>query len=297
MMTNKLSKAFATAFILAAGLMVTSLMMVGCKSSTEPTGAQEYDSRAAADVTSAALGTESGGAGVSFGDAMSITKYGTIPTVIDDPKAGTPTSRDTSFDPATKLHTVTITRSASWGRFDFNTVITYTYTFYDASGAPMDNFIKGTTDRIDMTVAKQKSKDIGERVDVQDTAYGTWSITGLTGSTPILNGNFNRSGTDVFHTPENGDRTFTHSFSITFVGDTIVQSTDNGRQHTFLKGPATSHFTAATPKGYTFTRDTKITFNGDGTAVLDVTRTSGDGTVDTYTIDVKVGQWLRFGRK
>ena len=80
----------------------------------------------------------------------------------------------------------------------------------------------------------------------------------------------------------------TFSLKVNFVNDTIVKDADG---YTRLQGPATSHFEALTPKGYTIIRDTKIQFNGDGPATLEITRTSGDGTVDTYTIDVKVGKF------
>ncbi len=291
---NKLSIAFAKTFAIASAMMVSTLV-IGCKeNTTEPAGNQEYDSQAAADLQASALGTESGGAGVSFADVNSLSQSGFIAGTMFDSKGSSPMSRDTSFDPVTKLHTLIITRTGSQGKFSFNSLITYQYTFYDVSGAPMDKYIKGTTDKITVSVAKQKSKDFGDRLDVDDTASGSWTITNIISGIPILNGSFLRSGTDIFHTVANGDRTFTHSFTINFMADTLVRDADKG--HVYLKGPASSHFTATTPKGYIITRDTKITFNGDGTAILEVTRTSGDGTVDTYTIDVKVGIFKRFGK-
>ena len=290
---NKLSIAFAKTFAIALTLMISALV-IGCKdNSTEPAANQEYDSQAAADLQASALGTESGGAGVSFADVNSLSQSGFIAGTMFDSKGSSPMSRDTSFDPVTKLHTLVITRSDTVGKYSFNALITYQYTFYDASGAAMDKFVKGVTDKITVSVAKQKSKDFGDRLDVDNTASGSWTITSILSGTPVLNGTFSRNGTVVFHTLANGDRTFTHSFTINFVGDILVKDAD---KHVYLKGPATSHFEATTPKGYTIVRDTKITFNGDGTALLEVTRTSGDGTVDTYTIDVKVGVFKRFGK-
>jgi len=40
-------------------------------------------------------------------------------------------------------------------------------------------------------------------------------------------------------------------------------------------------------------RQDSIVFHGDGTATLTITRTSGNGKVDTFTIDVKRGIWMR----
>ncbi len=290
---NKLSIAFAKTFAVALALSVGALI-AGCKSTNEPASSQEYDSQAAVDLQASALGTESGGAGVSFADVNNLATGKDINGTLDGGKSSSPMSRDTSYDPSTGLHTLAITRGGTWGKYSFNTLITYKYTFLDASGNFMQKYQKGVTDKITVTVAKQKSKDLGDRVDVEDTASGSWIISSIISGTPIFNGTFSRSGTDVFHTVANGDRTFTHSFTITFVADTLVKDADNN--HVYLKGPATSHFEATTPKGYNFTRDTQLEFNGDGTATLNVKRTSGDGTVDTYTIDVKVGVFKRFGK-
>lgn len=293
MMTNKLSKAFLTAFLMATGLMLTSLLMTGCKSSTEPTSAQEYDSQVAMDLTATSLGTESGGAGVNFSDAQGLIDQGSIPDLIGFSKGGIPLRHTTSYDSTTGLHTDSITRMMAWGNFDFSATIVYKYTFRDVNGNFMQKFVKGTTNSIVFSVSKQRSFDKGERVDVDDTAFGSWTLSNLVSGPAILDGSYSRSGTDVFHTAANGDRTFTHSMTINFLSDTLVKASD---KHCYLAGPGTSHFEATTPKGYHVVRDTKITFNGDGTATLEVTRTSGDGTVDTYTIDTKVGRFKKFGR-
>ncbi len=296
-MTNTFSKAFFTAFLLAATLSITSMLVVGCKdNSVEPQATQEYDSEAAADMQASSLGTESGGAGVSFSDVMSLTTSGTIPGTTFDPKSLTPMSRDTSYDPTTGQHTVVVTRTKTSGKFSYNGLITYIYTFFDASGNFTKDFVKGSTDKITVTVSKQKTKEYGDRLDVEDTATGSWTITNIISGIPILNGTYNRNGESTFHTASNGDRTFTHSMTMNFVGDTLIEKNDGSLKHSFLKGPANSHFTATTSKGTNIVRDTKITFNGDGTATLEITRTSGDGSVDTYTIDTKVGLWLRKGR-
>ena len=288
---NKVTKAFATSFALALALMFGALV-VGCKSTTEPAANQEYDSQAAADVTAASLGTESGGAGNNLIDVNSLANGKDLSGIISGKVS--PMGKTASYDSATGIHTITVDRSASYGKFDFAASIIYQYIYFDASGKFMKNFQKGVTDSIWVSFSKQRSLDKSDRVDVDDTANGTWTVSRIISGKPLFNGTFSRSGTDIFHTDANGDRTFTHSFTITFVNDTLVQDSDN--KHVYLQGPATSHFSATTAKGYTFTRDTKITFNGDGTAFLDVTRTSGDGTVDEYTIDVKVGYWKWKGK-
>lgn len=273
-----------------AGLMAATLFVAGCKSSTEPAANMEYDSEAAADVQASGLGTESGGAGVSFADAMNLSQTGNVPGIILDPKSD-PETRSYSFDSVTKVHTLTISRGMNIGQFDFSALITYQYIFFDAAGNKMNNWVKGTTNSISFTLSKTRNLDKGQRVDVDDTASGAWTISNIVAGPPILNGTFSRTGTDVFHTANNGDRTFTHSFTITFTNDTLVKVNDG---HCFLEGTATSEFSATTPKGYSFTRHTLITFNGDGTATLEVTRNGG--TVDTYTIDTRWGLWLRKGR-
>ena len=292
---NKFTVTVAKTFILATAIMI-SAMVIGCKSTTEPASSQAYDSEAAADLTATSLGTESGGAGVSFSDAMGLAQTGSVPTEAVDPKSGIPMSRDSAYDPVTKQHILTITRSGSTGKFSFNAVIIYKYTFKDAAGNSMQYFAKGTTNEVDISVSKQKSKDYGDRLDVDDTANGSWTITNIISGLPILTGSFTRNGTDIFHTVANGDRTFTHTMTINFNADTLVQTTDLGKKYTHLKGPATAHFDGVTAKGYKITRDVVVTFNGDGTATLQVTRTSGDGTIDTFTIDVRIGIFKRWGK-
>jgi hypothetical protein len=287
---NKLSMTFVKVITLAFALMIGALV-VGCKSTTEPASSQEYDSEAAADITASSLGTESGGAGNSFADVQALSEGNEIPGIIVSKNS--PMSHSVSYDSTNGLHTVTVERGGTHEKYSFSDTIIYLYTFYDASGKFMQKFQKGVTDKITVSFTKQRSKDIGERVDIDNTASGSWTVTNLTSTQPLFNGSFARNGTNVFHTANNGDRTFTHSFTINFLNDTLVK--DKDLKHVYLLGPATSHFEATTPK-YNFQRDVKITFNGDGTAFLDVTRTSGDGTVDSYTIDVKVGYWKWKGK-
>jgi hypothetical protein len=287
---NKLSMTFVKAFTLAFALMIGALV-VGCKSTTEPDSNQEYDSEAAADVTAASLGTESGGAGNNFADVQNLVNGNDINGV--EPGKANPMSRSASYDSATGKHVITVYRSKNSGKYQFSDSITYTYIYRDAAGNFMKNFQHGGTDAIYVSFTRARSRDVGDRIDIDADASGEWNVTNIISGTPLVNGTFSRNGTEVFHTTKNGDRTFNHSFTITFVNDTLVK--DGDKNHFYLQGPATSHFEATTPK-YNFTRDVQITFNGDGTAFLDVKRTSGDGTVDEYTIDVKVGYWKWKGK-
>jgi hypothetical protein len=286
---NKVSKAFATFFALALALMI-GVLVVGCKSTTEPTSSQEYDSEASADMQASALGTDAGGAGVNFEDSRSLIETGDIASTVEDGKANSPMSRTKSFDPVTKEHTLIITRVGNKNGFDFTADITYKYTFYDASGNKMDSLKKGITDKIVISVSKQRSASKGERLDATDEASGSWTITSILSGTPILNGTYNRDGSITFHTAANGDRTMTFSLAVVFDNDQLIEDADG---YTHLLGHGTSDFNATTAKGYKIERKTDITFNGDGTATLVVTRTSGDGTTDTYSVDVKTGKWLK----
>jgi hypothetical protein len=290
MKTSILTKALAIAFLAGAAFFVT-----GCKdNTTEPTNMQEYDSEAAADMTASGIGTDAGGAGVSFDDSYTLMQNGDINSAYD--KDGTPQLLKKSFDPGTKTWTLQIERKGNKNGFNFDATITYTYSFFDAGGIKMDSLVKGVTNRIDISMSRNRTISKADRLDVSDTAWGAWSITNILAGIPILNGDYDRNGSITFHTADNGDRGMTHTFSVNFDNDTLVRKDGSDGKYTYLQGHATSHFTATTLKGYHIERNTDITFNGDGTATLLVTRTSGDGSVDIFTIDVKQGKWLRRGR-
>lgn len=292
MNTSKVTKAFVLLLLAGASFFITS-----CKdNSTEPEYIQEYDSEAAADMNASALGTDAGGAGIGFDDAYTLATDGSIPMTTSDGKSATPQTRVNTFDPVTKLHTLVITRDKSNGKFDFHADITYKYTFFDKDGNTMDSLVKGQTDKIMMTMTKDRTASKGERIDVTDNASGVWTITGILSGVPILDGTYDRDGNIVFHTQNNGDRTMTYSLSVDFDNDKIVRKDDGNSKYAYLEGPATSHFEASTSNGRSVERNTKITFHGDGYATLEVTRTSGDGSVDIYSVDVKVGKWLKKGR-
>lgn len=283
--------------LIALLLAVSPILITSCKdNSTETEYIQEYDSEAAADMNASALGTDAGGAGIGFDDAYTLAMDGNIPMSTSDGKSATPQTRVKNFDPVTKLHTLVISRDKENDKFIFHADITYKYTFFDKNGNPMDSLIKGETDSIAIATSRERTLSKGERIDVEDNANGIWGISHITSGTPILNGSYIRDGKITFHTDNNGDKMLNYLLSVTFDNDEIIRKNDGSGKYTYLKGPATSRFEASASNGRSVVRDTKITFHGDGYATLEVTRTSGDGTVDTYSIDVKVGKWLKKGR-
>ncbi len=282
--------AAALAFVTLGGL-------ASCQSSTAPTetpSQQAYDSQAAADVTATAIGAKTDGAGAILTDALSIGKGGSVSSAQELGK-DSPQSRDSSYDPITKLHTITFTRSASANGFSFNGQHVYTYTFYDTTGAPMAHYQKGVTDKL-VIGEKGGHTATTPRAAIIDSSNGSWTITGLASTTgdPVLNGTFKRAGQTTLNTAWNPGRVITHTFTINYTNDTMKRDLIDG--YVYLIGTGNSSFTAVGPKGGTFTRTVQITFNADATATLLVTRTTGDGSVDTFTIDVKQGFWLRDGR-
>lgn len=283
----------------AAGVaMLTLGGLASCQSSTAPSevpSQQAYDSQAAADVTATAIGAKTDGAGAIIADAYTLGNGGSVSTS-DELGKNSPQSRDTSYDPVTKLHTITFTRSGGQNGFSFNGQHVYTYTFYDASGNAMQYFQKGVTDRLVIN-EKGDHNAVTPRATVADSSNGSWTLSGLI-SSPVLNGNFNRAGQSTLSTVWNPGRVIAHTFSITYTNDAMKRDVTG---EAYLVGPAASTFAAAGTKN-NFTRSTAITFNDDATASSDatatllVTRTSGNGSVDTFTIDVKQGFWLRDGR-
>ncbi len=86
-----------------------------------------------------------------------------------------------------------------------------------------------------------------------------------------------------------------HTFTINWTNDIIVKKLDKDLDDTIavLLGTASSDLKVTNFNGKSFERQVSILFHGDGTATLTVTRTSANGKVDTITIDVKRGIWMR----
>jgi hypothetical protein len=282
------------AIVAAFALGGTSLMLSGCASqstspavsNTEaslPDAAQGNNSRDAADVIAASVGTSSGGSGMVFSDAMTLAHGDVIPdaNVLSSPS-------DT-----TTVHVATVTRTFNKNGYSFSGTWTHTWTYFDASGNAMPKFIKGQTNSVTITSHGQHTVST-PRVSLSDSSNGTWTLSNLIAEpdSATLNGTLTRAGET---TKLSNGTTFTHTFTINWTNDTLVKVYDvwMGQNVSFLLGDGNSDFKAVSFKDSAFERQVSIVYNGDGTATLTITRTSGNGKTDTFTIDVRYGIWLR----
>ena len=270
------------------------MMLSGCatqatspsSSNTEaslPDAAQAANSRDAADVVAASVGTSSGGSGMIFSDAMTLAHGQAIPDAIVL----------SSLSDTTTVHVATVTRTFSKNNISYSGTWTHTWTFYDANGHAMPKFIKGTTDKV--TISSHGQHTISTpRVSVADSSNGSWTISNLISEpdSATLNGTLTRAGQT---TRLMSGKTFSHTFTINWTNDTLIKVYDAwmGENVSFLLGDGNSDFKAVGYRDSTFERQVSIVYNGDGTATLTVTRTSGNGKTDTFTIDVRYGIWLR----
>jgi hypothetical protein len=295
---NKLSLAFAKTFAVALGLMIGALV-VGCKSTTEPDSTTPvYDSEAAADLTATALGNQSGGLGMALGDSYELAMNGALPHSSIQSKGDAITSlKDSSYDPSTGWHTVTITKNITWNKVNITSDFIYQYQLIDTAHQFQAKWKKGLIDTIHVKFSGTRHRAVGERLIVDDAASGEWWMSGLANFTasPMFSGTYSRSGNDTLLTKDNSERTLNHTMTISFSNDTLIRLVQGSDKYFFLAGTATSVFHAETGKGIIIDRNTVITFNGDGTATLDVTRSKG-GITDTFTVDVVVGIFKRFGK-
>ena len=279
------------ALVAALTLGASSLMLGGCKQATSPSSGessmpdavQGANSRDAADVIATSVGTSSGGSGMIFSDAMTLAKGQAIPdaNVISS-------SSDT-----TTVHVATVTRTYNKNNYSYSGTWTHTWTFYDANGNAMPKFIKGTTDKV--AIASQGKHTVTTaRVSLVDSSNGSWTVSNLIAQpdSATLNGTLTRSGEATLLA--NG-KTFTHTFTINWTNDILVKVFDPiiDENVTFLLGNGNSDFKAVGFRDSSFERQVSIVYNGDGTATLTITRISGDGKTDTFTIDVERGIWLR----
>ena len=269
--------------LFALGLASCAQTNTPASSEASQSAAVQADySRDAADLAATAVGTSSGGSGMVFDDAMTIASGANIPDAVMKPQSDTAT-----------IHTATVTRSKTWGNYTYSGTWTHTWEFFDASGNPMPKFIKGQTDKVAITTRGQHTSST-LRVSVDDSSSGTWTISNLIASpnAPTLNGTLTRAG---LTTRLLNGKTIQHTFTINWTNDTLIRTDDHDGdgEVTYLLGTGNSDFKAIGPNGGSFDRQVNIVFHGDGTATLNVTRTSGNGKVDTFTIDVKRGLWLR----
>lgn len=252
---------------------------------------READSQSAAEIQATVLGTDAGGLGMNFDDSYSLMETGEISGVTTGGKASPAHIKHKHYDHSSKRHTIIIYRENDHDGYHYGCDMAYEYIFFDASGMPMEKNIKGVTDRIDILYSKGYSRSKGGRIEITDSADGFWSITNILSGVPILVGDYERVGSLTF-TRRNGDvLNYSHLYTIEFQNDTLVRRNSGKGRYSYLLGPAESHFEATRPDGTVLTRDTKITFNGDGTALLEVTEP--DGTITVYLIDVKAGAWIK----
>src|SRR5450755_3914466 len=133
---NKLTLAFAKVFAVALVIMISALV-IGCKENTtsEPQGATNYDSEAAADMTATGLGNQSGGLGMSLGDSYALATTGSIPRMGTDAKGNPIMSSDSAYNPSTGWHTVNVTKNIIWNNNSVMANFVYKYQLIDTTGA------------------------------------------------------------------------------------------------------------------------------------------------------------------
>jgi hypothetical protein len=282
------------AIVIAFALGGSSMMLSGCASqstspamsNTEaslPDAVQANNSRDAADVLAASVGTSSGGAGMVFSDAMTLAHGDVIPDAVVH----------TLSNDTTSVHVATVTRTFSKNGYSYSGTWTHTWTYYNANGIAMPKFIKDSTNSVTITTHGQHTVST-PRVSLDDSSNGTWTVSNLIAEpdSATLNGTLTRAGET---TKLSNGTTFTHTFTMNWTNDILVKVYDAwmGQNVSFLLGDGNSDFKAVGFKDSSFERQVSIVYNGDGTATLTITRTSGDGKTDTFTIDVRYGIWLR----
>lgn len=264
------------------------LLNAGCKDDPV-TPNDDYGSESAADGFSMSIGSESGGAGATLNDASNLAEGFTIGNSTTG-KNGV-LERDSSYDPVTKMHTITITRERTYPNSHFTANLTFRYTFYTGPLATAD-FTKGVTTRVSMSV-DGKLNATTPRINTDDTSHADWELTnlGAGGAPPILNGTYWRSGIHTLTTAMGGKQVNVEQ-TINFTDDELH------REHIdspiYLIGTATSHYTATGENGLVMERNINITFNGDGTATLAIVRVNGQGHVDSCEVDVRRGRFRRW---
>jgi len=294
-------KASAVVFALALGLMVSALV-IGCKSSTEPIAGYNEpasmvaaNSEATADMTATALGNQTGGMQMAMEDSYDLALSGQVSSV--DSKGNVINTLSATYDSTTGWHTIIVTRNIAWGNSTITSDFQYQYQYLNTAGGFVKNWHKDSVDVMSFKFAGVRDRERGTRVDLDDTASGNWTITGLANfnANPLVSGSYSSSGADTLFTQNNNLRALSHSFQHTITNDTLIRVLPNQDKYFFLKGTGSSTFHASDNKGNIIDRTVAITYNGDGTATLDVTRTK-DGTTTTFTVDVWRGVFLRWGR-
>jgi hypothetical protein len=272
---------------LALGSCAQNTAPTATDEAAQPAAVQAENSETAADVTAAAVGTESGGAGEAFLDALTLAHGGAIDGAVI--KSAGPLSNDT-------LHVVTVTRTKTTKKVTASTTWTHTWIYYDANGVAMPNFVKGVTDKVMLSSYAQRSLT-NPKITMQDSARGNWVISQLIAhpDSVVLNGTFTRFAENTHL--KNG-KTMRHEFTINFTNDILAKGLDKDEDEVvaYLLGSANSDLKVSKYDGKSFERQVAIAFHGDGTATLTITRISADGKVDIITVDARKGLWLRDDR-
>jgi hypothetical protein len=263
--------------------------IAGCKDDPV-TSESDYGSEAAADGFGSIIGTESGGAGTSLGDATNLAEGFTIANVVGGKNEVQ--TRDSSYDEATKTHIITLSRDRQFLASQFTANLIYRYTFYTDQTATAE-FTKGVTTKIDITVDGHLNGTT-PRINTDDTSHAEWQLTnlGAGGAPPTLNGTYWRSGVHTLTTAAGGKQLNVEQ-TINFSNNELHR--EDKDSPVWMTGTATSHYTATGQNGLSIERDVNATFNGDGTATLAITRTNAQGTTtDSCTVDVKRGRFLKW---
>ena len=275
--------------VISLFLAASLFILAGCeKDETTQSIDERTNSEASADVMATTIGQETGGAGVIAQDASNLAEGFSFSngTIAKDSKV---LSMDSTYDPTTKTHTVTLLRNKSFGEFSYNALITYNYIFFTGPVAT-PGFTKGVTDEISILV-NGKHQVNTPRINTDDSSHVEFLGTGMAagGVPPTLNGTYWRGGTHTITKALQG-KVITVDQTITFTNCELRRPTDSTVS---ITGVATGNYNATGGGGGAVSRSTVATFNGDGTATLAMTRTNQGGT-DSCLIDVKTGKWLKW---
>jgi hypothetical protein len=275
--------------VISLFLLASLLILTSCEKDETTQGVDERtNSEASADVMATTIGQETGGAGVIAQDASNLAEGFSFSngSFMKESKV---VSMDSTYDPTTKTHTVTLLRNKNFGEFSYNALITYNYIFFTGPVAT-PSFTKGVTDRIRLTI-NGKHLTNTPRINSDDSSHGEFFVTGMAagGAPPTMNGTYWRGGTHTITKALQG-KVITVDQTITF-SDCILNRINDSTVS--MTGTATGIYNATGSGGGTASRSVVATFNGDRTATLAITRTN-QGVTDSCMIDVKTGKWLKW---
>lgn len=278
--------------VISLFLAASLLILTSCeKDETTQSVDERTNSEATGDVIATTIGQETGGAGVIAQDASNLAEGFSFSNG-SFLKASKVVSMDSTYDPTTKTHTVTLLRNKTFGDFSYNALVTYNYIFFTGPVAT-PGFTKGVTDKISLTV-NGKHQANTPRITTDDSSHGEFFVTGMAagGAPPTMNGTYWRGGTHTMTKALQG-KIITVDQTITFNGCVLHRVNDSTVS---ITGVATGIYNATGSAGGTASRSVVVTFNGDGTATLAMTRIN-QGVIDSGLIDVKTGKWLKWVSK